>query len=320
MDQSQKPHHSMSGLRVVFFGTPSFSAHILEYLVKAGENVVAVVTTPEKQQGRGLKTHPSAMSDMAKLLGIPILAPDKLRDKDFQETLRLYNADVFCVVAYKILPSEVYTMPRLGTFNVHTSLLPKYRGAAPMNWAIINGETKTGITTFLLDQRVDTGNILLQESVSISENDTVGDLHDRLMNIGAKLTLETIMGLASGMLLPKPQDDSEATPAPKIFSADCVIDFHTSAKHIHNLIRGLSPYPTAVAVLPQGERLKVFRSVIAADALEKLAEGEFLVSSNSKRLFVGTATLPVEFLEVQRENKKRMTVEEFLRGARHIFA
>lgn len=308
-----------SGLRIVFFGTPAFAASILEYLHNAGEHIVAVVTTPEKKQGRGLKTQPMIMQETAQKLGIPVLTPENLRDEKFLTDLRAFHADCFCVVAYKILPREVFTMPKFGAFNIHTSLLPQYRGAAPMNWAIINGEKKTGITTFLLDDKVDTGNILIQASVPIGENETVGELYDVLMHLGASLALDTIKGLANVTLIPRPQPPEEVTPAPKIFPEDCILDFMKSAEQVHNRIRGLSPDPTAVAILPNNERLKVFRSAIPVDVQIKLSSGEFRISENTKRLFVGTATVPVEFLEVQLQNKKRMTAEEFLRGARNIF-
>jgi methionyl-tRNA formyltransferase len=304
--------------RIVFFGTPEFAAYILEELVKAGKDVVAVVTTPPKEQGRGLKTRPSVMHEAAERLGIPVLVPTKLKDATFIEQLRSFQADIFCVVAYKILPKEVYTLPRLGAFNVHTSLLPKYRGAAPMHRAIMNGETRTGITTFLLGDRVDTGNILLQEAIDIRDEETVGELHDNLMKLGAKLALKTIDGLASGTLQPKPQSDAEATPAPKIFPEDCEIRFDRSAAHVHNQIRGLSPHPAAFTVLPNGERIKVYRSHVAAMEHE-LPPGVWHVSNDDKRLFVGTSTAPLEILEVQREGRKRMSTEEFLRGAAKLF-
>lgn len=209
--------------RVVFFGTPEFAAYILEQLVRRGVNVVAVVTTPAKEQGRGLKTRPAALENKAVELGLPVLTPEKTRDPEFIESLRTYAADIFCVVAYKILPPEVFTMPRLGTFNIHTSLLPKYRGAAPMQWALMNGEIETGITTFLLDAKVDTGGILLQERVAITENETLGELHDDLMHLSAKLAFDTIVGLASGTLVPQPQENSSATLAPKILPEHCII-------------------------------------------------------------------------------------------------
>lgn len=307
-----------SGLRIVFFGTPQFAAYILEHLVSNGENVVLVVTTSEKEQGRGLKTRPAALQEKAVELGIPFLAPDKVRDKDFIEELKKYEADIYCVVAYKILPKEIYSLPKFGTFNVHTSLLPKYRGAAPMHRAIMNGETETGITTFLLDDKVDTGSMLLQEKVSISPDENVGELHDDLMRLGAKLALETIRGLASGMLSPRPQDNSLATPAPKIFPEDCRIDFSKPAEVVHNQIRGLSPHPASFTFLPNGERIKVYRARIAKEA-ETLPSGTYKMSDDKKRLFVGTSTMAIELLEIQREGKKRMTAEEFLRGASNLF-
>jgi methionyl-tRNA formyltransferase len=308
-----------SGLRIAFFGTPAFAAYILEYLKEAGENIVVVVTTPEKQQGRGLKTRPMVMQEAAQKLNIPVLAPDKLRDENFIQELKNINADIFCIVAYKILPKEVYTLPKLGAFNIHTSLLPKYRGAAPMNWAIINGEKKTGVTTFLLEDKVDTGNILMQEAVPIGENETVGELHDKLMHVGARIAHDTIKGLANETLIGRPQSNEEATPAPKIYPDDCILSFSGTAEEVHNKIRGLSPYPTAVSILPNNEKMKVFRSIIPDDIQISLSAGQYRVSENEKRLFIGTSTSPIEILEVQRENKKRMTVEEFLRGARNIF-
>lgn len=307
-----------SGLRIVFFGTPEFAAYILEHLIKNDENVVCVVTTSEKEQGRGLKTRPAALQDKAQELGLPFLAPMKVRDAEFIEKLRGYNGDIFCVVAYKILPKDIYSMPKYGTFNVHTSLLPKYRGAAPMHRAIMNGEKETGITTFLLDENVDTGKVLLQEKVAIGADETVGELHDELMALGAKLALKTIRGLASGRLTPSPQDDYEATPAPKIFPDDCKIDFAKRVEVVHNQIRGLSPHPAAFTYLPNGERIKVFRSRIA-DEEPYIETGSYLVSGDNKRIFVGTESIPIELLEIQREGKKRMNAEEFLRGATQLF-
>lgn len=309
---------SPSGLRIIFFGTPQFAAYILEHLVSSGENVVLVVTTSEKEQGRGLKTRPAALQEKAVELGIPFLAPEKVRDANFIEALKKYEADIYCVVAYKILPKELYSIPKFGTFNVHTSLLPKYRGAAPMHRAIMNGETETGITTFLLDDKVDTGSMLLQEKVTISPDENVGQLHDDLMQLGAKLALKTIRGLANGTLSPKPQDDSLATPAPKIFPDDCRIDFTKPAEVVHNQIRGLSPHPASFTFLPNDERIKVYKARIEKEA-ETLPSGTYRMSDDKKRFFVGTATSAIELLEIQREGKKRMTAEEFLRGASTLF-
>lgn len=310
-NDSEKP----SGLKIVFFGTPQFAAYILEYLVAHGENIVCVVTTSEKEQGRGLKTRPAVLQEKAVELGIPFLAPKKVRDPEFIEQLRTFGADCFCVVAYKILPKEIYAMPKLGTFNVHTSLLPKYRGAAPMHRAIINGERETGITTFLLDEQIDTGGILLQEKIPITENETVGELHDELMHLGAKLALGTLRGLSNGSLHPQMQNTADATPAPKIFPEDCIIDFNRTAEQVHNQIRGLSPSPGAVTIFPSGERMKIYRTVIEHSDW-KLPSSEFGSSIDKRKLYIGTATLPIEILELQREGKKKMSAEEFLRGTR----
>jgi methionyl-tRNA formyltransferase len=306
---------SITSPRVIFFGTPEFAAYILEHLVNSGVNVVAVVTTPEKEQGRGLKTRPAALQTKALDLGLPVLTPGKNRDPQFVEALRTYDADIFCVVAYKILPPEVFTMPRLGTFNVHTSLLPKYRGAAPMQWALMNGETETGVTTFLLDSKIDTGGILLQEKVSITENETLGELHDELMHLGATIALSTIAGLAAGSLIPKPQDNTAASPAPKILPEHCIIRFDRPVEQVHNQIRGLSPFPGAVMTIDDGERLKLFRTSIDRGG-RSIVPSALARDATNKRLFVGTASLPLEVLEVQREGRRRMSAEEFLRGTR----
>jgi methionyl-tRNA formyltransferase len=306
-----------SGLRIIFFGTPQFAAYILEHLVENGENVVLVVTTREKEQGRGLKTRPAALQEKAVELGIPFLAPEKVRDANFIEELKKYEADIYCVVAYKILPKEIYSLPKFGTFNVHTSLLPKYRGAAPMHRAIMNGETETGITTFLLDDKIDTGSMLLQEKVTITEDENVGELHDDLMRLGAKLALETIRGLAQGTISPNPQDNSLATPAPKIFPGDCRVDFAKPVEVVHNQIRGLSPHPTAFTLLPNGERVKLYKARKTDEA--GIEPAVYKMSDDKKRLYVGTATMAIELLEIQREGKKRMTAEEFLRGASNLF-
>lgn len=317
MLEHRKDNEKPSGLKIIFFGTPQFAAYILESLVTHGENIVCVVTTAEKEQGRGLKTHPAVLQEKAIELGIPFLAPKKVRDQEFIEQLRSFEADCFCVVAYKILPKEIYAMPRLGTFNVHTSLLPKYRGAAPMHRAILNGESETGITTFLLDEQIDTGGMLLQEKIPIGINETVGELHDELMHLGAKLAIDTLRGLSNGSLHPKMQNASEATPAPKIFPEDCIINFNRPAEDVHNHIRGLSPSPGAVMILPTGERMKIYRTTIDHSDW-KLPPADFGSSINKRKLYVGTATMPIEIQELQREGKKKMSAEEFLRGARMV--
>lgn len=308
-----------SAPRVVFFGTPEFAAYILDRLVADGHDIVAAVTTPDKPQGRGLKLQGSAVKIAATAHNIPVITPLKLKDPEFVGSLQSLSADIFCVVAYKILPKEVFTLPILGSFNIHGSLLPKYRGAAPINWAIMRGEKESGITTFLLEEKVDTGNMLLQESTPIEENMTAGELHDKLMEIGARLGSQTITGLASGTLRPMPQSDAEAISAPKIFPADCIVNFDQPAPQVHNFIRGLSPYPAAVAMLPNGVKLKLLRSEVAKGS-QGLTPGIFKVQNDGTALHVGTATEPISILELQREGKKAMTVTEFLRGSNTLFS
>jgi methionyl-tRNA formyltransferase len=307
-----------SALRIVFFGTPEFAAHILRDLVQNGEQIIATVTTPDKPQGRGMILHPSALKTEAMELGIPVLTPEKHRDPVFLESLRSLNADIFVVVAYKILPKEVFTIPKLGAFNIHASLLPKYRGAAPINWAIMRGEQETGITTFLLDEKVDTGKILLAKSIPIGSDETAGELHDSLMLLGAETALETLHGLASGTLHPTDQPSDLATNAPKIFPKDCIINFNEPREKVHNFIRGLSPYPAAVFEL-SGHRLKLLRSLIPAIAPAGINPGEAQISLDHKRLFIGTATEAIEITELQREGKRAMSTEEFLRGNAALF-
>jgi len=306
-----------SSPRVVFFGTPEFAAYILRYLVQRGVNIVAAVTTPDKPQGRGLRLRPSEVKIAAEEAGIPVLTPESPKSPELVSQLESFRADLFCVVAYKILPKSVFTLPTLGSFNIHASLLPKYRGAAPINWAIMRGEKETGITTFLLQEKVDTGNILLRQSTAITENMTAGELHDTLMHIGAEVALETINGLAAGTLAPAVQNDAESTTAPKIFPKDCIINFDQDAEQVHNFIQGLSPYPAAITTLPNGAKLKILRTVIAKE-LKKPA-GQFFLSEDSKKLFVGTTSAVLEIVELQREGKKPMKTEEFLRGARDLF-
>ncbi len=300
---------------VVFFGTPEFAAFILEELVRKGVKVVAVVTNPEKEQGRGLKPRPSPVAMKATELGLQTLTPLKTRDPQFIEALRQIGADLFCVVAYKILPKEVFAMPRLGTFNIHTSLLPKYRGAAPMQWALINGEKETGITTFLLDEQIDTGRILLQERLSISEDETLGELHDEMMKLGASVALKTITGLGEGTLHPNTQEHGQATAAPKIKAEDCSIDFSKPAEQVHNHIRGISPFPGAVMTMPDGERLKIYQTHVT-NINSTNAAGMLYRSASNKRLFVSTATTLLEIFVLQKEGKKKLSAEEFLRGSR----
>ncbi len=318
MNQRNPSNQHPDSLRIVFFGTPEFAAYILRDLTRHGENIVTVVTTPDKPQGRGRKMRASAVKEAAIELGIPVISPDKHRDPQFLQELRALDADVFVVVAYKILPKEVFEIPRLGAFNIHASLLPKYRGAAPINWAIINGEHESGITTFLLDEKVDTGKMLIAKSIPIGQDETAGELHDRLMLLGAEAALETLRALASGTLQPISQPNEGVTPAPKLFPKDCEIDFSRPAREVHNFTRGLSPQPGATAVV-NGTRLKILRTRLVMDERIKISAGTWDVSSDGTRLCAGTLDGAIEILELQREGKRAMTSEEFLRGNADLF-
>ena len=232
-------------LKIVFFGTPEFAVTSLAKLVDEGYNVSAVVTMPDKEAGRGRKIIQSDVKKYAVEKGLEVLQPEKLKAPEFIDKLREINADLFIVIAFRMLPEVVWTMPRLGTFNLHGSLLPKYRGAAPINRAIMNGETETGVTTFFLRHEIDTGDIISSRKIQISDNDNVGTVYDILMHIGADMVIETVESILDGTLETRPQPEGEFTPAPKIFKEDCRIDWNRSAREIHNHIRGLSPYPAA---------------------------------------------------------------------------
>lgn len=254
-------------LRIVFMGTPEFAATSLRRLVEEGYNIVAVVTTPDKPAGRGQKIHKSDVKVVAEELGLPILQPERLRDEAFLSELRALEPDLGVVIAFRMLPEVVWAMPKLGTFNLHASLLPEYRGAAPINWAIINGDTRTGVTTFLLNHEIDKGAIIEQREVDILAEDNIGTLYDKLMYVGAELVTLTVDRLASGNYTTIEQmhiDESTLRPAPKIFKDDCRIDWNNTAESIHNLVRGLSPYPAAWTPLYKGEAeygsIKIFKT------------------------------------------------------------
>lgn len=302
-------------LRIVFMGTPDFAVTILDSILKSKHEVVGVVTVADKPAGRGQQLKESAVKTYAKAHNLPILQPEKLKDENFLSELKAFNADIFVVVAFRMLPEVVWSMPPKGTFNLHASLLPKYRGAAPINWAIINGETETGVTTFFINQVIDTGEILAQEKVSISENMTAGELHDSLMNLGAKLTVETLNRISTNEIQAIPQDEELAknSPhAPKIFKADCEIQWNQNAAIIHNKIRGLSPYPAAwCSLVKNGEKVnfklftsKVTTEVVDSKSLKKEAEG-ILFPCNDFYISIS---------ELQLEGKRRMNFKEFLAG------
>ncbi len=304
-------------LRIVFMGTPEFAVGSLDALLNAGFSVVGVVTAPDKPAGRGMKPSMSAVKKYALEKGLPVLQPEKLKDPTFLATLSALQADVQVVVAFRMLPELVWSMPPMGTINVHGSLLPQYRGAAPINWAIINGEPTTGVTTFKLQHAIDTGNILLQKSFMIGEDETAGEVHDRMKDIGAALLVETIQGLLDGSLEEKTQssftEPGDLKHAPKLFTADCRINWTDTAAQIHNRIRGLSPFPGALTML-DGKILKLFKSAKEL-AAHQHKPGSFF-TDHKTYLKVACKDGFIHLLDIQLEGKKRMPVIEFLRGYR----
>ena len=298
-------------MKIVFMGTPEFAVPSLEILGKNGHTISAVVTTPDKERGRGQQMSFTAVKRAALDAGYPVLQPVSLKDRSFADALREYAADVFVVVAFRILPREIYTIPPKGSFNLHASLLPKYRGAAPINWALMNGETESGVTTFFLQDAVDTGSIILQSRTPIHEDMTAGELHDQLAMLGAGSVLQTVNLIQAGNVIPLPQSNSGATSAPKIFRDDCRIRWNRTIREIHNHVRGLSPYPAAWTV-HRGKVIKIYRTRTAAVMMPALESGS--IFAHEGRLFAVAADGPIEILEIQQEGKRRMTAEEFLRG------
>lgn len=304
--------------RIVFMGTPEFAVASLEALLNEGFNIVGVITAPDKQGGRGMKLQESAVKKYAVEKGLNILQPEKLKNTDFISALKSLQADVQVVVAFRMLPEVVWNMPRLGTINLHASLLPQYRGAAPINWAIINGEKETGVTTFKLQQEIDTGNILLQEKIPIGDDETAGELHDRMKDIGAAVMVKTINGLLDGSVKEVEQSAISEAPAilklaPKIFTETCRIDWNKTANEIHDLIRGLSPYPAAFCFLNE-KMMKVYKSKTEIN-LHNFEPGT-LHTDEKHYLKFACADGFVYLLEVQTEGKKRMAITDFLRGYR----
>ena len=303
-------------LRIVFFGTPGFAVGSLQALTSAGCHVVAVVTAPDKPSGRGLQLQETAVKQFAVQHQIPVLQPSKLKDPEFQQQLRALAADLHIVVAFRMLPEAVWNMPPMGTVNVHASLLPQYRGAAPINWAIINGEKETGVTTFRLKHEIDTGNILLQQPVAITADDNAGTIHDKLMEAGAALLIETVKGLAADTLREKPQQDfgtAALKHAPKIFKEDMRINWAQPADRVNDFIRGLSPYPAAYTML-QEKTLKIYTSHSVQEAHDK-TPGTYETDGKTFLRFA-TADGWIYAGELQLEGKKRMNIVDFLRGFR----
>ena len=312
-------------LRIIFMGTPGFAVESLKALVENGYNIVAVITTPDKPAGRGQKLFISPVKRYAVEMGLPVFQPEKLKNPVFLEELKGLQADLQIVVAFRMLPEVVWSMPPLGTFNLHASLLPQYRGAAPLNWAIINGETETGVTSFLLSHEIDTGRILFTEKTQINNNDTVGDLHDRLMITGASLVLKTVDTLASGEIKPIDQKEllasvTEIKHAPKLFRDDMRIYWQRPAADVRNLIRGLSPYPVAWTTLrkldtDQTTEMKIYYA--------ELSDGDdaypgTIFSDGKNYLKVACENGWIEITDLQLSGKKRIKVNEFLRGFQNI--
>ena len=302
-------------LRIVFMGTPDFAVGSLKKILEAGLEVVGVITAPDRPAGRGRKVQESAVKQFAEQHQLKILQPTNLKDEDFLTELKALNANVQVVVAFRMLPKVVWQMPEHGTFNLHASLLPQYRGAAPINWAIINGETQTGVTTFFIDEKIDTGNIILQKVEKIFPEDTVGTLHDRLMEIGAELVVETCKQIETGTISLKKQDENgELKAAPKIHKETCEVDWTATINTIHNHIRGLSPYPGAWSTLINGdktEQVKIFASKPEM-ADHHYNVGKLLVDKKSMKVAVKEGY--VHLLELQLPGKRRMKVQEVLNG------
>ena len=311
-------------LKIVFFGTPDFAVESLSRLVDGGYNVAAVVTMPDKPAGRGRQLQESNVKRYAVEHGLPVLQPVSLKDEAFLEELRSLEAQLFIVIAFRMLPEAVWQMPPLGTFNLHASLLPRYRGAAPINWAVMNGDTETGVTTFFLKHEIDTGDIIQQRSCPIGRLENVEDIHDRLMTMGADMVLETVDSIIAGTVKPIPQDQlltsgQQPTPAPKIFKDNCRIDWSRPAEKLYNHIRGLSPYPTAWTTLTDEAgneltTLKVYKTgePVAFAQGENPAPGT--LQADRKTLHVACGDGWLEVLSLQQSGKKRMDTDAFLRG------
>jgi methionyl-tRNA formyltransferase len=336
MEELKTGNWKLENLKIIFMGTPEFAVASLDALVNAGCNIIAVITSPDKPAGRGMKMNESAVKKYAVEKGLKILQPEKLKNPEFIEELKSLKADLQVVVAFRMLPEIVWDMPSMGTINLHGSLLPQYRGAAPINWAIINGEKETGVTTFRLQHEIDTGNILLSEKIPIGENETAGELHDKMKIIGANLLVRTVAGIADDTLKEMPQPlmvngqwsignpsttDSNSPftihhslkHAPKIFTETCKIDWSKSVDEIYNLIRGLSPFPGAFTYL-DNKMLKIFRSQ-KEESATAVMPGSY-ESDGKTYLRFACANGYIYLKEIQLEGKKRMMIEDFLRGYR----
>lgn len=307
-------------LKIVFFGTPEFAVASLDKLVSGGYNVAAVVTMPDKPAGRGQQILQSDVKKYAVAHNLLVLQPEKLKADDFVDELRRINADLFIVIAFRMLPEVVWQMPKYGTFNLHASLLPKYRGAAPLNWAVINGDKETGVTTFFLKHEIDTGDIIQQKRITIEDSDNVGTVHDKLMTLGADMVIETVDAIIAGTVTTIPQDQlcqgAAPTPAPKIFKETCHIDWNNPAEKIHNLVRGLSPYPAAWSTFEKDgkeHQLKIFETALTRMPADGAMPGT--VKTNKNNIYVACADNYLQILSLQQSGKKRMDSSAFLRGS-----
>ncbi len=315
---------SKESLRIVFFGTPDFAVESLRRLVEGGYNIVGVVTMPDKEAGRGHKLLQSPVKQYAIEHGLRLLQPERLKNPQFVEELRSLKADLQIVIAFRMLPEVVWNMPPLGTFNLHASLLPKYRGAAPINWAVINGETETGVTTFFLKHEIDTGDIIQQRRIPIGDNDNVGIVHDKLMMMGADMVIETVDAIINGTVKPIPQDElckagTEASPAPKIFKDTCKIDWDKTMHEVRNLVRGLSPYPAAWTEITDSTGIthtaKIFEVSLTNEPQAGRPAGG-MWSDKSGRLLAACRDGIISIDQLQLAGKKRMSAADFLRGFR----
>lgn len=316
INSNQSGEQAYKKLRIVFMGTPEFAVASLDALVKAGCNIVGVISAPDKLSGRGMKLTESAVKKYAAEQGLNILQPDKLKNPEFIDQLKSLNADLQIIVAFRMLPEIVWNMPPMGTINLHGSLLPQYRGAAPINWAVINGEKETGVTTFKLQHAIDTGDILLQDRFPIGEEDNAGDVHDRMKDIGARVLVKTVMGLAEGTLKEMPQGnqiEEGLKYAPKIFTETCKIDWALHTDHIYNIIRGLSPFPGAFTTL-KDKILKIYKAKkeianVTSTPGEVITDGKTYLKFASKNGYIHA-------LEIQLEGKRKMSIQDFLKGYR----
>lgn len=308
----------MSKLKIIYSGTPEFAVEPLKKLVDNGYDIAAVITAPDKPAGRGMHLRHSAVKEFALKHGLNILQPTKLKDSGFLDSVRKLHADLHIVVAFRMMPEQLWSMPRLGTLNLHASLLPQYRGAAPINRAIMNGETTTGVTTFFLKHEIDTGDIILSDKVDIGTTEIAGELHDRLMHIGAALVLKTVQQIEKGNLSTTPQNSIASTikHAPKIFKNDCIINWSDKTSTVFNQIRGLSPYPGAFTLLEDKNGKTLTLKIYIASVVEnkELLEAGKIISDNKSFLNLATSDGVISIKELQLEGKKRMNVEDFLRG------